>query len=114
MPSVTASAVTPTSMLRNRGLTAAAKGRGKREDGKVPYSPDSFLFHFPSSLFHLYPAIPFLNASSSAGVIAGSVSLDGFDPPLASRSGPMARLPADADACVDSACLPFERLSDPI
>ena len=53
---------------------------------------------------HRQAAIPFLNASSSAGVTftaAGSCS----GPPLASRSGTPPRAPADAGLLLDCVCL---------
>src|SRR6478735_10826300 len=56
-------------------------------------------------------AIPLAKATTSAGVTV-TLTLAGLSPPLAKRSGrPTARPPADAFACVVSACLPFERPS---
>src|SRR5689334_1252807 len=54
-------------------------------------------------------AMPVLNLSSSAGVTVID-SLFGLSPPAARRSVSTARPPADADAWVDSACLPLLRL----
>ena len=57
-------------------------------------------------------AMPFLNASISAGVIV-DVTWFGFAPPLASRSGTPPRAPADATACVDCFCSLDDVLSLP-
>ncbi len=48
-------------------------------------------------------AIPFLNSATSAGV-TGMVSLFGFEPPLASRSGTPPRAPAEATVWLDCFC----------